>query len=278
MAVFFGTPDATGEAAQCMARANRKVPAGNLKAEGINWLRSLFDLDEYEELPPNIGYCAPTQTLERLTRGGGGESALETVMVVDEDELGSMRAGIHGLSSATLAPTTGDAAGVPAPVIDPPFGQETCGLVLGYETVQEFDVQLEGTTLAGGPGICSDFQWMMESSFPALANPTDRVTARKCLTTATAQVDLSFPEGWNVIDDLIGDRRTHNKLYNYLAKMSVDDGYGCDAVGATVDVLFCSPEDVECNLLSPGNEGIIVFSISSLDDASACFTVQPDRE
>lgn len=136
--VYLGTFELVGGTADVcsasMDASNTRVQSGELAKEAVNHVRGLFGDPAYAELPEGLGYCMPS-----IERTGTVDEILEdeTLMVLDDGALT-----VPGLQAGSvplgLGGTTLDHLGM-----DPPYGQEMCGLLSFRELMMsvrwEFD-------------------------------------------------------------------------------------------------------------------------------------------
>ena len=221
--------------AQCQVQGNEKVAAGPLKLEGVNFARGLFGLNDFSTLPDNVGYCFPSKPfMTFIALGAGGDDSIEEKLAAGtETSEGSMLLGVHGLASATLADGAGDASDtVSAPLIDPPFGQETCELLTATETIAEFAATVDGF-------VTKD---QFTEAFDAIVfeneiqNPVADVSANFAGYSTTTSSSFQGIDQ-SILDTLAADRDIlHFQLAGAAVGYSVDEGGSCDVSHASFTV------------------------------------------
>lgn len=156
------TPNMLSGSMSCEYQNNTKVPSGPVAKEVINFIRGLFGDTPYPTLPAGLGYCVPEDP--------GFDPRSEDPWMEDPGDLvrqdeDTDRVSLVGLNSWQLPDGLGD-AGLDVVSMDPPYGQETCGLVYVQEVV------IAATTHIPGAVSAEALQTALASAAPAGATVT----------------------------------------------------------------------------------------------------------
>eukprot|EP01046_Picozoa_sp_COSAG06_P010623 COSAG06_NODE_583_length_14006_cov_10.629251_10_plen_622_part_00 len=222
--------------AQCQVQGNEKVTAGPLKLEGVNFARGLFGLNDFSTLPDNVGYCFPSKpfmTFIALGKASNDNELAEKLAAGTETSEGSLLLGVHGLASATLADGAGDASDtVPAPLIDPPFGQETCELLTATETIAEFAATVDGfVTKESFTEVFDAIVFENE-----IQNPVADVSATFAGYSTTTSSSFQGIDQ-EILDTLAADRDIlHFRMTQRAVDYSTENGGTCDISHASFTV------------------------------------------
>ena len=159
---------------------NTAVAAGPMTKELVNFMRNSFSDSAYTTLPAGIGYCVPEDT---TAIEDSLNAEVEQRITYDED---AYTLAIVGLNSATLPTNHGAKSGLESVAMTPPYGQETCGLVVVTQVVVPAAIAMPATIAA--PVDETALQAALEASAPAGAEVV--ITAIETTVTSTLELPV----------------------------------------------------------------------------------------